>query len=172
MTSAGRTLVSTIKASWPAARPIWTGWPARVCASLTIMRKRVAPLGARTSLLVSCRSGLASRQSDRPVPLRGCQLKRQRSQQRLNPWAMPPASSAKIIGDRNEFLPTVHGFDEYWGYLYHLDAMEDPFHRNYPPALLNTIGPRNLVHSVATDVDDPTVDPRWGKVVTVSQLGR
>ena len=64
------------------------------------------------------------------------------------------------LGDRNEFLPTVHGFDEYWGYLYHLDAMEDPFHRNYPQELLNTVGPRNLVHSVATDVDDPTVDPR------------
>jgi arylsulfatase len=68
------------------------------------------------------------------------------------------------LGDRNEFLPTVHGFDEYWGYLYHLDAMEDPFHRNYPPALLNTVCPRNLVHCLATDVDDPTVDPRWGKV--------
>ena len=51
------------------------------------------------------------------------------------------------LGDRNEFLPTVHGFDEYWGYLYHLDAMEDPFHPNYPQALLNTVGPRNLVHS-------------------------
>jgi arylsulfatase A-like enzyme len=68
------------------------------------------------------------------------------------------------LGDRNEFLPTVHGFDEFWGYLYHLDAMEDPFHPNYPQALLNTVGPRNLVHSVASDVDDPTVDPRWGKV--------
>src|SRR5215471_17968793 len=68
------------------------------------------------------------------------------------------------LGDRNEFLPTVHGFDEYWGYLYHLDAMEDPFHRNYPPAHKETIGPRNLVHSVATDVDNSTVDPRWGKV--------
>jgi arylsulfatase len=68
------------------------------------------------------------------------------------------------LGDRNEFLPTVHGFDEYWGYLYHLDAMEDPFHRNYPQALLNKVGPRNLVHSVASDVDDPTVDPRWGRV--------
>jgi arylsulfatase A-like enzyme len=68
------------------------------------------------------------------------------------------------LGDRNEFLPTVHGFDEFWGYLYHLDAMEDPFHRNYPPALLNRVGPRNLVHCVATDVDDPTVEPRWGKV--------
>jgi arylsulfatase len=42
------------------------------------------------------------------------------------------------LGDRNEFLPTLHGFDEFWGYLYHLDAMEDPFHRTYPPALLNT----------------------------------
>src|SRR5215470_17081285 len=68
------------------------------------------------------------------------------------------------FGDRNEYLPTLHGFDEFWGYLYHLDAMEDPFHRNYPPALLNRVGPRNLLHCVASDVDDPTVDPRWGKV--------
>jgi arylsulfatase A-like enzyme len=68
------------------------------------------------------------------------------------------------LGDLNKFLPTVHGFDEFWGYLYHLDAMEDPFHHKYPPALLNRIGPRNLVHSVASDIDDPTVDPRWGKV--------
>jgi arylsulfatase A-like enzyme len=68
------------------------------------------------------------------------------------------------LGDLNKFLPTVHGFDEFWGYLYHLDAMEDPFHRNYPPALLNKVGPRNLLHCFASDVDDPTVDPRWGKV--------
>jgi arylsulfatase A-like enzyme len=68
------------------------------------------------------------------------------------------------LGDRNEFLPTVHGFDEFWGYLYHLDAMEDPFHRNYPQDLLDKVGPRNIVHSLATDVDDQTVDPRWGKV--------
>ena len=40
------------------------------------------------------------------------------------------------LGDLNEFLPTVHGFDEFFGYLYHLDAMEDPAHRNYPQALL------------------------------------
>ena len=32
------------------------------------------------------------------------------------------------LGDLNEFLPTVHGFDEFFGYLYHLDAMEDPAH--------------------------------------------
>src|SRR5271157_5204721 len=68
------------------------------------------------------------------------------------------------LGDLNEFLPTVHGFDEFYGYLYHLDAMEDPCHANYPPALKNTVGPRNVVHSWATNVDDPTVEPRWGKV--------
>jgi len=68
------------------------------------------------------------------------------------------------LGDLNEFLPTVHGFDEFYGYLYHLDAMEDPCHVNYPPAMKNTIGPRNVVHSWATNVDDPTVEPRWGKV--------
>jgi arylsulfatase A-like enzyme len=68
------------------------------------------------------------------------------------------------LGDRNEFLPTVHGFDEFFGYLYHLDAMEDPFHPNYPKAALNTVGPRNIVHSWATDADDPTEMPRWGKI--------
>jgi len=68
------------------------------------------------------------------------------------------------LGDKNEFLPTVHGFDEFFGYLYHLDAMEDPAHPNYPQALLNVVGPRNMVHSFATDVDDQTEMPRWGKV--------
>jgi arylsulfatase len=68
------------------------------------------------------------------------------------------------LGDLNKFLPTVHGFDEFYGYLYHLDAMEDPCHRNYPPALKATVGPRNMLHTWATDVDDPTVQPRWGKV--------
>ena len=68
------------------------------------------------------------------------------------------------LGDLNQFLPTVHGFDEFFGYLYHLDAMEDPAHPNYPQNLLNVTGPRNMVHSWATNVDDPTVQPRWGKI--------
>ena len=68
------------------------------------------------------------------------------------------------LGDLNKFLPTVHGFDEFFGYLYHLDAMEDPSHRNYPQQLKDTIGPRNMVHSWATDKDDPTEQPRWGKI--------
>ncbi|MGO9107820.1 MAG: arylsulfatase [Thermoguttaceae bacterium] len=68
------------------------------------------------------------------------------------------------LGDLNEFLPTVHGFDEFFGYLYHLDAMEDPSHPAYPQELLNVVGPRNMVHSWATDTDDATEMPRWGKV--------
>src|SRR5213083_3529738 len=68
------------------------------------------------------------------------------------------------LGDLNAFLPTVHGFDEFFGYLYHLDAMEDPAHPAYPQELLNVVGPRNMVHSWATDKDDATEMPRWGKI--------
>jgi len=58
------------------------------------------------------------------------------------------------LGDLNKYLPTVHGFDEYFGYLYHLDAMSDPFWYSYPtdPAIRDRILPRNLIHSYATDV--------------------
>jgi len=68
------------------------------------------------------------------------------------------------LGDLNEFLPTVHGFDEFFGYLYHLDAMEDPAHPGYPQELLDKVGPRNMIHSWATNTDDTTDMPRWGKV--------
>ena len=68
------------------------------------------------------------------------------------------------LGDLNEYLPTVHGFDEFFGYLYHLDAMEDPAFHSYPPELKAKVGPRNMIHSWATEKDDPTEQPRWGKV--------
>ena len=70
------------------------------------------------------------------------------------------------LGDLNKFLPTVHGFDEFFGYLYHLDAMSDPYWYSFPDdqAYRDKYGPRNLVHCYATDTDDATVQPRWGKV--------
>jgi arylsulfatase A-like enzyme len=66
------------------------------------------------------------------------------------------------LGDRNPMLPTAHGFDEYFGYLYHLNAMEDPFWYTYPPDWIANVGPRNLVHSWATDVDDGGTTPFAG----------
>ena len=68
------------------------------------------------------------------------------------------------LGDLNKFLPTVHGFDEFFGYLYHLDAMSDPYWFDYPQDWIDKTGPRNLVHSWATDRDDATEMPRWGRV--------
>ena len=70
------------------------------------------------------------------------------------------------LGDLNKFLPTVHGFDEFFGYLYHLDAMSDPYWYSFPTdeAFYNANGPRSLVHCYASATDDPTVQPRWGKV--------
>ena len=68
------------------------------------------------------------------------------------------------LGDLNKYLPTVHGFDEFFGYLYHLDAMSDPYWFDYPQDWIDKTGPRNLVHTYATNVDDATVQPRWGKI--------
>jgi len=70
------------------------------------------------------------------------------------------------LGDLNKYLPTLHGFDEFFGYLYHLDAMSDPYWYSFPndEKYYNTYGPRSLVHCYATDTDDATVEPRWGKV--------
>ena len=70
------------------------------------------------------------------------------------------------LGDLNKFLPTVHGFDEFFGYLYHLDAMSDPYWYSFPndETFYNNYGPRSLVHCYATDKDDTTEMPRWGKV--------
>lgn len=70
------------------------------------------------------------------------------------------------LGDRNAFLPTVHGFDEFYGNLYHLNAEEEPEHPDYPkdPAFRKKYGPRGVLHCKATEKDDETVDPRFGKV--------
>src|SRR6185436_8291649 len=73
------------------------------------------------------------------------------------------------LGDRNEFLPTVHGFDEFFGNLYHLNAEEEPELPDYPneqeyPHFRDRFGPRGVLHCWATDEDDPTEHPRWGRV--------
>jgi arylsulfatase len=70
------------------------------------------------------------------------------------------------LGDRNEFLPCVHGFDEFFGNLYHLNAEEEPENPDYPksPVFRQHFGPRGVLHCWAAATDDPTVDPAFGKV--------
>lgn len=73
------------------------------------------------------------------------------------------------LGDRNEHLPTVHGFDEFYGALYHLNASEEPELPDYPreadfPNFLGNYGPRGVLDCKATTADDPTIDRRFGRV--------
>jgi arylsulfatase A-like enzyme len=73
------------------------------------------------------------------------------------------------FGDKNKYLPTVHGFDEFFGNLYHLNADEEPEHEDYPPEadfpnFKKIFGPRGVLHTYATEEDDPTEHPRWGRV--------
>ncbi|WP_112661928.1 arylsulfatase [Microvirga flavescens] len=70
------------------------------------------------------------------------------------------------LGDLNKFLPCLHGFDQFYGYLYHLDAMSDPDWYSYPkdPAFREKYGPRNMVQCEATTTDDSTEMPRWGRI--------
>jgi len=70
------------------------------------------------------------------------------------------------FGDLNKFMPTVHGFDEFYGNLYHLNAEEDPEDPDYPTdeRFRSRFLPRGVMHAWATDKDDPTNEPRWGRV--------
>lgn len=70
------------------------------------------------------------------------------------------------LGDKNEYLPTVHGFDEFFGNLYHLNAEEEPEDFNYPtdPKFREQFGPRGVLRCKAIDTDDSTEQPRWGRV--------
>ena len=70
------------------------------------------------------------------------------------------------LGDRNEFLPTVHGFDEFYGNLYHLNAEEEPENADYPKGeqFRKRFAPRGVIESFASDKDDPTEDGRNGRI--------
>ena len=70
------------------------------------------------------------------------------------------------LGDRNEHLPTVHGFDEFFGNLYHLNAEEEPENPDYPkdPDFRRRFGPRGVLKCKASDRDDASVDPAFGRV--------
>jgi arylsulfatase A-like enzyme len=64
------------------------------------------------------------------------------------------------LGDRDEYLPTVHGFDEFYGNLYHLNAEEEPENPDYPrdPAFKERFGPRGVLHSFADGRGGQTIE--------------
>ncbi|HVN45235.1 MAG TPA: arylsulfatase [Steroidobacteraceae bacterium] len=102
-----------------------------------------------------------------PAAKQGLQDKDPTIAELLKPLGYTSAQIGKNhLGDRNEYLPTVHGFDEFYGILYHLNAMEEPYDEVYPktPGFHAQFGPRNIIETKATTTDDPTTDPRWGKV--------
>src|SRR6476660_788584 len=71
------------------------------------------------------------------------------------------------LGDLNKHLPTVHGFDEFFGNLYHLNAEEEPELPDYPkeadfPRLYRLQQPRGVIHAWATDEESAEVDPKFG----------
>jgi arylsulfatase A-like enzyme len=102
-----------------------------------------------------------------PAAKQGLQDKDPTIAELLKPLGYATAQIGKNhLGDRNEYLPTLHGFDEFYGILYHLNAMEEPYAYDYPkaPAFHERFGPRNILDTKATTVDDPTTDPRWGRV--------
>ena len=70
------------------------------------------------------------------------------------------------LGDRNEYLPTVHGFDEFFGNLYHLNAEEEPEDPEYPkdPKFHAMFGPRGVLDCKVSDVNDTTEDARFGEM--------
>ena len=63
------------------------------------------------------------------------------------------------LGDRDEYLPTVHGFDEFFGNLYHLNAEEEPELPDYPkdPAFKKQFGPRGVLHCIADGKGGQTI---------------
>jgi arylsulfatase A-like enzyme len=70
------------------------------------------------------------------------------------------------LGDKNEFLPTNHGFDEFFGNLYHLNAEEEPENPDYPknPEFKKRFGPRGVMHCWATDKNDTSDDGVFGPI--------
>ena len=105
-----------------------------------------------------------------PGPPLGLQKEDPTIAELLKPLGYATAQFGKNhLGDRNEFLPTVHGFDEFYGNLYHLNAEEEPELADYPkgsdfPHFHERFGPRGVLDCKATDTDDATIDPRFGRV--------
>jgi arylsulfatase len=137
----------------------------RACCSPTTMPRRAARRGGRTSspARFPLRTGLTT--VARRAPMSGIPEQAVTLAHRAEvAWLRHRQFGKNHLGDLNKYLPTVHGFDEFFGYLYHLDAMSDPYWFDYPAGLDRQVRPAQPGPCWATDTDDPTGMPRWGKV--------
>jgi len=101
-----------------------------------------------------------------PAAKQGLQDKDPTIAELLKPLGYTSAQIGKNhLGDRNEYLPTVHGFDEFYGILYHLNAMEEPYDEVYPktPGFRAQFGPRNIVDAKSSNTDDASLQRRGGR---------
>jgi arylsulfatase A-like enzyme len=128
---------------------------------------RVARPDGPRSLPARATSGPGLTKVGRPGATLGLQKEDPTIAEMLKPLGYATGQFGKNhLGDRNEYLPTVHGFDEFYGNLYHLNAEEEPELPDYPkdPAFRAKFGSRGVMDCKASDKDDPAVDPRFGKV--------
>src|SRR5260370_14586345 len=101
-----------------------------------------------------------------PAAKEGIQDKDPTIAELLKPYGYATAHIGKNhLDDRNKYLPTAHGFDEFYGILYHLNAMEEPYAYDYPKAagFPANFGPRNIVDCTPPSVYHPTTDTRYAK---------
>jgi arylsulfatase len=167
MTLGGITRVSTIGATWVIPRPILTALEKKGAMFICWYGQQSCTAG-RAAFITGqspIRTGLTK------VGLPGAELglgpKDPSIADVLKTYGYATGQFGKNhLGDRNEHLPTMHGFDEFFGNLYHLNAKEEPENPDYPkdPRFRQKFGPRGVLHCYATDKDDTTDDPAYGKV--------
>ena len=167
MTSASTTSAPITTASWATGRPTSIAWAKKGRCSPTSTPSRAARPGVPRSFWGSIRSAPACLTIGMPGSPHGIPDWTPTIADLLKQQGYATGQFGKNhLGDNNKHLPTVHGFDEFFGNLYHLNAEEEPEGYYYPkdPEFKKKYGPRGVLHCTATDVDDPTVDPKWGRV--------
>ncbi len=167
MTSGGSTSAPTITGSWGTARPTSTGSAAKARLFTDWYGQQSCTAG-RAAFITGqspIRTGLTK--VGLPGADQGLRAHDATIAELLKPLGYATGQFGKNhLGDKNEFLPTNHGFDEFFGNLYHLNAEEEPENPDYPknPEFKKRFGPRGVMHCWATDKNDTTDDPVFGPV--------
>ena len=149
---------ATTTASWATKPQTSTASPRKARCSPTSTGSKVAPRVARPSSPASRLFAPASPRSALPGATLGLNFEDPSVGEFMKNFGYATGQFGKNhLGDRNEHLPTVHGFDEFFGNLYHLNAEEEPYYPNYPkdPEFRKKFGPRGVLKCKATEQGRP-----------------